>query len=121
MPIGAHLKHRCKVFKPQVSKDEYENERRDFPEAAEPDIEGLSCLYIVKERVRRDSETSELVTVTQTKLFVPHGTDVEIGDRVTDIELEDKTLTGPFDVINALPRRRARSRSHLTLVLKEIE
>jgi hypothetical protein len=120
MPIGAHLKHRCDIYRAELVTDEYENERRDFDPDAEPHIEGLCCFYTVKERVRRDTESGELVSVSQVMLLVPHDADVVVGDRVSDIEIETETLGGPFDVKNARPRRRARSMSHLSLILQEV-
>lgn len=117
--IGAHLKHRCNVYRAELVVDEYENRRRDFPE--KPHVEGVSCLYIVKTRTIVDRVTNEATSLKTVKLFVPVDTDVNEGDRVSEIELEDETLTGPFDVISKIPHRRARSRSHVTLELREVK
>lgn len=118
MAIGAHFKHRCNVYRAETVSDEYENKRRDF--GSKPHVEGVSCLYVVKDRVRRDSETSELVAVSETMLLVGADEDIEIGDRVSDIELENETKRGPFDVVSVRLRRKARSLSHKSMILKEV-
>ena len=114
--IDGHLIHTCVVYRAVLQEDRYKNQKRDF----RVHLAEVRCRLVIRDEQVVNSITAELVVRTVERLFVPAGTDIQAGDRIGPVTVENGTvLSQTWEVRGALPRRGAYAR-HLSLALEQV-
>lgn len=113
MSFGQWLIHSCTVQRATMTTDAYRVSKPVWASVAS----GLRCRLVATAQRRTPDDLSQSPVIASFKLLVPTGTDVQIGDQITSIALEDGTTdAGPYR-IEAVLTRRAASARHISLQL----
>lgn len=116
MSIDHHFIHQCVVRRATLQTDRYKNQKRVY----EVHLVEVRCRLVIKEQNVQNTITAELVLRTSERLLVAAGTDIQAGDRIGPVTVEDGTvLQQTWEVKGALPRRGAYAR-HLSLALEMV-
>jgi hypothetical protein len=123
MGFDGQLIHKADIERPQMGKDSYGAEKLRWPPDIPAHLEDEPCRLVVKDqRVGGDVFAERPIATTYTLLVGP-GTDVQQGDRVTNITDQDDTPlpdgVGTFS-ISAIKVRRGRAEHHRSLTLEKI-
>lgn len=109
--------HTCDTARATSTTDAYRNEKRTWS----ANLSGQPCRYKEVSRRGFNSVTAEWVITSEYRLFVPFGTDIEVGDRVTRVAFEDGTeITDEFKVVSRL-QRRGHGLRHETLIMEKVQ
>jgi hypothetical protein len=123
MSIDSHLPHRCQIERPQMVTDGYGAEKLRWPPDIPAHLEDVHCRLVVKDQRVGDGVFAERPIITTYTLLVGPGTDVQQGDRATNITDQNGGAlpdgTGTFR-IEAIKVRRARAERHRSLALEKI-
>lgn len=115
MSIDQHLIHTCVVSRPEAQADRYQNQKRVY----RVHLPEVRCrLRTTSQRVQ-NTITGEWAIRTGYQLLATFGTDIQVGDRIGPVTLEDgSTDAFTYEVKAALPRRGGYAR-HLALELEQ--
>ena len=108
---------RCETRKRTLVPDGYNNRKVAY---ADP-VTDVRCRYSEKARRGFNSLTGEWMTTTDVKLMVPYNSDLNEGDRVQNIVLQNGDLvTGIFEVEGSIVNRRGRMVRHRSMMLRKV-
>jgi len=114
MSIDSHLIHRCSTQRATTTQDAYKASRKTWA----LNLQDERCRLVVKTQSRRPDILSQEPVITTYTLLLRPGVDVQIGDRVVNVQFEDRTTdAGPY-TIEAVLTRRGRAARHISLQLK---
>ncbi len=84
-------------------------------------LSNVSCRLVTKTRRGFNSVTGEWLVTTEYKLLALHGADIEEGDRITSVVLQDGTLSQlDFEVDGGSIPHRGHMAWHKTLMLRRV-
>jgi hypothetical protein len=116
MGIESGFLHRCRIERATITQDAYHQKHEDWSER----FTNVPCRLVEKTRTIVSTETAGAITVTTSKLLMPAGVDVRIGDRIGEITLETgEVLPKSFRITN-LVAVRGRAVHHRSAVLEEV-
>lgn len=118
MSIADFLNHTCTV-------------QRNVSAGKDPDgnplarwnnwIVWVKCRLIVNAVRELDDDGAQQTVITEYSMFLPSGTDVNEGDRITDVVIEDdEVIVEAFDVESVKKQRARKNVHHIELELKRI-
>ena len=102
MPNHSYFTDTCNVSRPTSSNQPYGSQR-----AYASLLTGQPCRYRTSSETVFSAITAEQVVVTNHKMHFPYGADIQQGDRVTSISLDNgnETVTENFEVTGDIERR----------------
>lgn len=116
MSIDRHLIHRCDIERGRSIQDAYNHEVTTW----HTHLTGVRCRLVAKAQRVADSVSGEFPVVNSYLLLLPTGTDVTIGDRVSNVVDEaNETDTSSYRIESVL-KRRARAVRHISVVLEKV-
>lgn len=118
MSIDQHLIHLCDIERPTETTDPLGNRQLTWPDS--PQQSDCHCRLVVKEEQIMTDNRAELARVTRYRMLLPPATDVQEGDRISNVRDENgDEIAGTWTVLAILPRR-ARVERHRTVELRRV-
>lgn len=113
-----HLHHSCTIERPTIADDAFKQAGKTWAAIAT----GQRCRYVEKEEKGFSIESADINFMKSGLVFFPADADLEEGDRLSSMKLEDGTeLPSQFEIMGILKRRRTGAVKFLRARVKEIK